>query len=356
MGILLGIVLLIAVLNHLSVRLGFDGMTYQMALSKEAVEVGETVTVYSTIENKKLMTVSFLNVIEHFSEGFEVNKNKYTLFILPYQRVKKGYPIKGQKRGLHEVKTTHLELGDFIGLSKTSQYIEPNCSLVVLPKRIHLDEHLTPHGALNGDWSIKRWILEDPLMTIGLREYTGNEPRKYIHWPSTARHGQMMVRQFDFTTEQSVMIVLNCEAMKPCWKPLEVDLIEQCISITRGLMETFESANVPYGFMTNSRSSSQSHYYAHPGLGKHHLDHLVYQLGILDYRLVSFFEPLLEEVMKQKGHYTTVVLVTPRLLETYPEPINALSKAVVKTMVISLEEGHLELLNPDVAKIRGALM
>lgn len=354
MGIVFGVVILIIFINHLSVRLGFEHLSYSVELSKETAEIDEEVTVYSTVENRKLMTVSFLNVIETFPEGFESLKNKYTLFVLPFQRVRKGYLVKGFKRGLHQMKISHLELGDFIGLNKTSQFIEPESSIVILPQRINLADHLEPIGSLNGDWSVKRWILEDPLMTIGLREYTGNEPRKYIHWPSTARHGQMMVRQFDFTTDQSVMIVLNCESMKPCWKPIEVDLIEHCISIARGLMELFEKEKIPYGFITNARSSSQNRYYAHPGLGAHHLNHLVYQLGILDYRLVSFFEPLVDEVISQKGHYTSVVIITPRLLETYLDPINALNKSVVKTTVVSVEEDHINALSPTIVKVRGA--
>ncbi len=77
-------------------------------------------------------------------------------------------------------------------------------------------------------------------MTIGIREYTGNEPERYIHWPSSMKYNELMVRNFDFTTDNSVLIALNIETMKPSWEPIEEDLIENCISIARGVMEELE--------------------------------------------------------------------------------------------------------------------
>ncbi len=73
-----------------------------------------------------------------------------------------------------------------------------------------MQEELAPAGALLGDISVRRWIVDDPpLMTIGIREYTGNEPERYIHWPSSMKHNKLMVKNFDFTTDNSVLIALN---------------------------------------------------------------------------------------------------------------------------------------------------
>ena len=353
MGIIIGLVIIIIIINQLSVKTGFIDLNYALSLDKEKAEIGEPISVYSTVENRKWLTVSFLTIIESFPQVFSPCRNTYALFMLPFQRVKRRYVIQGKKRGLYVFKDTQQILGDFIGLADTERYVNYTCQMVILPKPLMLEEHLQPYGSMTGDWSVKRWILDDPLMTIGLREYTGNEPMKYIHWPSTARYGQMMVRQFDFTTDRSVMIVLNCEALKPIWVPIEEDLIERCIGLTRGLMMTLEEAHTPYGFTTNIRSVAQEGIYTHPGLGAQHLDDLVYQLGTIDIQKVMFFEPILDNIQHKKGHYTTVVVITPRLLDTYIEPLNALNKSVVKTVVISLESDGFEHLNASILKLEG---
>lgn len=353
MGIIIGLVILVIIINNLSVKTGFIDLYYSLSVDKEKAEIGESISVYSTVENRKWLTVSFLTVVESFPSSFTPRRNKYALFLLPFQRIRRSYLIRGEKRGLHVFNETEHILGDFIGLSSQNRYLPSDCQVVILPKPLRLEDYLRPFGAMTGEWSVKRWILDDPLMTIGLREYTGNEPMKYIHWPSTARYGQMMVRQFDFTTDQSVMIVLNCEALKPSAVPVEVDLIEHCISLTRGLMMTLEEMHTPYGFTTNIRSITQEGIYTHPGLGIQHLDHLVYQLGLIDIQKVMFLEPILESIQHKKGHYTTVVIITPRLLDTYISPINALNKSVVKTVIISLESAGLDRLDASIIKLVG---
>jgi len=43
------------------------------------------------------LTVPFLEVNEKFPKGFNMVANRYTIFIMPYQRVKRGYKIIGEK-------------------------------------------------------------------------------------------------------------------------------------------------------------------------------------------------------------------------------------------------------------------
>ena len=58
------------------------------------------------------------------------------------------------------------------------------------------------------------------------------------------------------------------------------------------------------------------------------------------------------EILQKQGNYTTVVIITPRILDTYIESINTLNKTVSRTVVISLEDEYLEKLHKDIIKYR----
>lgn len=353
---LIGFILITYIINKITLNYGFKDLEYYVELNKRVCEIGDKVEVSSIVENRKFLTISFLKIVEKFSDGFNLKENSYTTFILPYQRVKRTYKISTVKRGHLSVKEATLELGDFTGFNSIKKQLGLEEEIVVLPRKIKLEKSIIPLGALSGDTSVKRWIIDDPLMTIGIREYTGNEPQRFIHWPSSAKYNKLMVKNFDFTTDNTVIVALNVETMKPSWKPIEEELIEKVISIARAIMEEFEKLKIPYGLATNGHitvSQNKTNHFYHPGLGQSHLYNLLETLGRITYKLPGFFEGTLKEIEKRKGNFTTIVIVTPRILDTYIEPINNLSKTVNKLVLITLEDENLSNLNSNIIKYRG---
>ena len=350
----LGLLALTSVINYLVLLFGFDGLTYYLTTEAKDYEIGEAIPVASVVENNKLLTVSYLKVEEFFPAHFNVAKNAYSLFIMPFQRVKRTYKVSAKKRGLHRINRAVLELGDFIGFKSERKEINMDEEIVVLPKKLELAESIAPLGPLGGDDSVRRWIIDDPLMTIGIREYTGNEPQRFIHWPSSVKHGSLMVKKFDFTTDNSVLVILNVETMKPCGKPIEEELIEEAVALARGVLEEFEELNIPYGLATNAynEQSEDWDYYYHAGLGAGHLGALLHTLGYIHFRVPRFFENTLRDIYRKRGNYTTVVIVTPRILESYLEPIDLLAKAVPRTVAIAVEDEYLDDLGENIIKYR----
>lgn len=352
---LVGLIVFVYLINRLTLNYGFRNLTYSMEVKKGTSEIGEDIEITSIIENKKPLTVSFLKVYEKFPKGFNKISNIYTLFVMPYQRVRRTYKMHINKRGRYFIRDVELEIGDFVGFKTVEQKISVEKEIIVFPMKTKLENSVVPLGSLSGDVSVKRWIIDDPLMTIGIREYTGNEPERFIHWPSSVKYGNLMVKNFDFTTDNSVVVVLNMEAMKPCWNAPEEELIEKVISLARAVMEEFEDLKIPYGFATNAYnvdSSNERGYFYHSGLGQNHLDSMLRVLGKIDYRIPLFFETTINDISKRQGNYTTAVLITPRILDTYIEPINLLSRSVSRTVVVSVEEEHLEKLNNNIIKYR----
>lgn len=353
--ILLALLLLTYLLNKMSLAYGFINLEYKMELDKNTAEIGEKIEISSIVENRKPLNISFLKITENFPKGFNIRNNQYNIFILPYERVVRKYNIYGNKRGLYSISKVDFEVGDFAGFKTAKKFFLLEKQIVIFPRKLDMEDEIVALGSLSGDISVKRWIIDDPLMTIGIREYTGNEPERYIHWPSSLKYGNLMVKNFDFTTDNSVMVVLNIETTKPSFKKVEFDLIEKAISLTRGVLEEFEAERIPYGFATNSHSFNtgfnKGHYY-YPGLGKNHLNQFLEVLGSIDDKIPSSFKTMLKELGRKQGNYTTLVIITPRLLEDYIGEINLLNKTVSNTVIISLEDTLLDELDKNIIKYR----
>lgn len=351
----LGFLVLTFIINHLALLFGFADLTHYLEIPGRDFEIGEEIPVSSVIENAKLLTVSYLRVEEYFPPHFSVSKNVYSLFVLPFQRVRRSYCVYGKKRGLFRLEQAMLELGDFIGFWTERKRTALAQEIVILPAKRPLTESIVPLGPLGGDVSVRRWLIDDPLMVIGIREYTGCEPQRYIHWPSTARHNNLMVKKFDFTTDNTALVILNVEAAKPFGRAIEEELIDETVSVARGVIEELAATNTPYGLVTNAynEKSGEHGFYYRAGLGQNHLNTLLHTLGSIHFHIPGFFENTLKEIRRKKGNFTTAVIVTPRILESYLDPLAALSKILPRTVVIAIEGERLAALPDNIFKYRG---
>ena len=275
-----------------------------------------------------------------------------TMYLLPYQRKKRTYFILASERGDYKFRDISLALGDFVGLNTAYEELEMLQELVVLPKSIQLKDGIVPYGSYNGDVTVRRWILDDPLMIMGVREYTGREPEKHIHWSSSLKQGRLMVKNFDFTTDNNVLIVLNVESCKPFWADIDGDSIEYCISICRGLIEEMERERIPYGFTTNSQVGNfyDGEKITPTGIGPAQFNFLIEMLGRITYSLSVTFEELLTNLCSNGFANTTYVIITPKVFESYIEPIKKLNAKANKLVLISRDEKNLGILPNSIIK------
>lgn len=353
--LLIGIVAITFGFNKVSMKYGFKNLHHMRTLSKSMVEIGEPFEVHTVIENRKSLPVPYLRITEKFPAALnckgiidEREEDGYfefstAMFVMPYQRVKRIYSFIGNKRGYYTFRNVSLIVGDFIGLntfSVTKYYLQ---ELVVMPKVLDLDENLVPYGSYYGQVSVKRWIIDDPLMNVGIREYTGNEPEKHIHWPSSLKYGNLMVKEFDFTSEYSVNIILNVECTQPFWRGIEKDEIETCISLCRGIVEELEKNKILYSFINNSYGGSGVTSYSS------NYENVLNILGKVSYGAAIKFETLIDSIINKREKFTTFIVVTPRIFDSYIESLERL-KRNNKLILISLDEAKLDKLSSSIIK------
>ncbi|HOJ92386.1 MAG TPA: DUF58 domain-containing protein [Dictyoglomaceae bacterium] len=359
------ILLIGVIVNELSKKYVLNNVYFYRNFSKKVLEIGEDVFIEIVVENRKILPVTFLQVIEElpsiFEYKFKVDRVKtkdflyhtITFFLLPYQRIKRKYLATCNKRGRYIFGNIEIRGGDFLGLNVKTKALNYIQDIVVLPKRADLEKDIIPYGSYSGDISVRRWIIEDPTMIIGVREYTGREPAKNIHWPLSLKHGELLVKNFDFTYENNAMIMLNVECAKPYWMKMDGEAIEKCISVTRSIGESFYYKKIPFGFLTNSLiyGLPREENILYPAFDESHLYTFLEYLGRISYNVNFPFEEVIKKFLgAQNLLISTFVIITPYILEEYLPFINAVNSELCKVILVSFDSKNLENISEEIIK------
>jgi uncharacterized protein (DUF58 family) len=115
------------------------------------------------------------------------------------------------RRGGYKLGPTRLISGDPFGLFRAEKIFPAEHSLVVLPTIYEISSFLSPPGLLPGGQVIRRKAQDITPHASGVREYVPGDPMKRIHWPTTARRGQLLVKEFEQDPQAEVWLFLDAQ-------------------------------------------------------------------------------------------------------------------------------------------------
>ena len=345
--------LIVAVLvERWSIRHSLDGVKYDTRLSQALLEPDEEFHIVTTVRNASRRFIPFIRLSEFVpaetkvdarlsTSGFDENYAKLnsTIYMMPRQKMTRRLAASLPRRGRYVFKGATLFGGDFLGLSERPKYYTMEREVIVLPKPVAADDFDQTLGGFMGDISVNRFILEDPVLTLGFREYTGREPMKQISWPVTARTGRMMVKNYDHTLDITVTVVLNIDS-----RIVGVECqpyIEKCYSIARSVCEQLEDRHITYAFCTNARAINQlgAWEYVSDGLGGSHLATILEGLGRATYSARDSRHTLMDDVMRRAEGGRAHIIITPTAEDIDKRDIDRLANfSGARVLVMTGEE------------------
>lgn len=122
------------------------------------------------------------------------------------------YRVRSHVRGHHRIGPLTVRMTDPFGLATRSVPVPGESALVVVPRTLPLvPVRGGPAGGGGDTGSSPRMALhgEDD---IGVREYRIGDDLRRIHWRSTARTGETMVRQDEEPTRRRALVLLDDRA------------------------------------------------------------------------------------------------------------------------------------------------
>ena len=354
--LLIAIVIISLIINSFFLKNGFRDVHYDMEIEKTFVEIGEDVTVRSIIENRKYLPIPYIEIKESFPHFVGNRLHNMTLLIKARERVIRTHLHKTEKRGQFKDILIELKLGDFLGFYYKNQKLILKKNINVKPKKVALKDQISSAASMQGDISVRRWIIDDPLMIAGVREYNTMDSQKLIHWPSSVRQGRLMVKKFDFTSENSTIVVLNNETVKPCPEKPTVNLIEDSIISCRSICDDLDAKNIEFAFTSNAYNYSSYYergYSVSSGLGSNHLNSVLEILSVIDYKPDLRYHRLIQRLETKNMIHSSIILVTPRILDEYIDTINNLALKVPKVIVVTHTDENIKELDNNIMIYRG---
>ncbi|WP_029233121.1 DUF58 domain-containing protein [Butyrivibrio sp. VCB2006] len=278
--LLVGLVVIVVLLQFVISPRASAHLLYRYTYDSKLAEPGEKIAFSDKLINSWFFPIVYIRLLECMPEGAVIlgkNKNKesHSLFLPAHKSYQHTVYFTLPKRGIYRGGKYYLETGDFLGFKSWIESGETTTDITVMPSTCKDEYVLKVLGGYIGDISVRRFIMEDPVLTIGYLDYTGREPMKKISWKHSAKVGKLMVKNSDYTVDANAAIVLNMASGSSKEK-------EKCLEIVRTVCEKLEEEKISYQFLSNGDAGNLDE-----GYGKKHFDQIMTNLGRSS--LVSFF-------------------------------------------------------------------
>ena len=320
--VLLVVVLGFAILERKWSAYALRSLVLYTSWNRLLAEPGQPVTQSVTVENHSRLAIPFVRLVLSYPDGAKSaadnrwQKQHYRSNILSWN-VEYRTTLRGRRSITRQVSMTfdsrgvycaggyHLSAGDLLGFRESKCHGDGK-SIVVMPRHSKQKVALDAVGGFIGDVSVKRFILEDPILTTGFRDYTGREPMRAISWTRTAQAGSLQVKQYDYTAERHIVVLLDIEGA-------DEQQLEECLRLTRSVCEKLEQQKTPYGFRTNANLPGPVGKITSmvEGLGEQHLNTILYGLGGADGTCFHSFRYLVKQTLRTRKSSEAYIVITP---------------------------------------------
>jgi uncharacterized protein (DUF58 family) len=121
------------------------------------------------------------------------------------------YVLRNVRRGRYEFQETVAVIEDPFGLERVEQRLDAPGALLVYPRLVELDRLFSDAGVRSHDG--RRLLLRRPsgFDLHSVREYEHGDSLRKVHWRSTARRAQLMVKELEDAPRDEVAVVLDAD-------------------------------------------------------------------------------------------------------------------------------------------------
>ena len=337
--ILMVVVVGFALLERRWADFAIKSLAIHSVWDRTLAEPDQPITQSVTVENHSRLAIPFVRVVlgypdeakplaeksvqkRHYRKSILSWNAEYRLTLRGRRSMTKQVLMSFQQRGVYQAGNYHLSAGDLLGFRESKCHGDGK-NIVVMPWLSGQKTALDALGGFIGDISVKRFILEDPILTVGFRDYTGREPMRTISWKRTAQAGTLQVKQYDYTAERHIVVLLNVEGADEAQ-------FEECLRLTRSVCERLEQMKTPYGFRTNGNLPGPMGKVTSmvEGLGQQHLQTILYGLGSADATCFYSFRYLTMQTLRTRKSSEAYIVITPDDKGAVHTCIQELSSAV----------------------------
>ncbi|HBN85019.1 MAG TPA: hypothetical protein DDZ89_14390 [Clostridiales bacterium] len=300
----------------------FDHVEYTCRFVVNKAHEGDTIYLIEEVHNNCFLPAKRLMTSIHASRWLEFATTQSNLAGLTrvvtsefslkaYERIKRTWHLRCAKRGVYEIQNNTLTLASVFQLSVQSAAIPVNTKLTVFPEIVDMRYMIFSGNDFFGDTVIRRWILDDPFITAGAREYFPGDPMNRIHWSATAKHNNIMVRKNDYTAKLDLFVILNIQSVDNEYEDvINKDLIEYGIKVAATVFDLAlkNGAKIQFACNAGTQGESTKTVLTPSGSSSQHVQHLLNVLSGMVLKNIRYFEEFFRNVTVDKKDAEIILL------------------------------------------------
>ncbi|WP_035700921.1 DUF58 domain-containing protein [Glycomyces tenuis] len=181
----------------------------ERGIEPDRVSVGESVTVALRVTNTGRFRAVNARAVDTYGGPTHATRR----VAVPLARLRPGksanasYPITAERRGVVDAGPLGIGKRDILGLAATAGSFGPSARLWVHPRLWNLGR--TPDGLARSLEGTADKVEQGSLTFHSLREYVIGDELRHVHWRTSARIGQLMVKEHVDTSLPTVVIALD---------------------------------------------------------------------------------------------------------------------------------------------------
>ena len=345
----LAYVILIGVpLAYVWSRRNLRGLEVSVERHMDRLQAGQLFEERISVENRSWFSKLWLEVDD--PSELPGHRARRVLALGPRRRRRWKVATLCARRGLFWVGPVTVTSGDPFGLFRRRRRFGRRQSVLVYPRAVELPSFYVPPANLPGEGRFRRRTHYVTPNASGIRPYEYGDSFNRIHWPSTARTGQIMVKLFELDPASDIWVILDLQGSVHAGEG-DDSTEEYGVRIAASVVRFFLMANRSVGYMAyGSRLDLEE-----AERGVQHYTRILEALALARAEGDVPLEDLINAEGRRFGRHTTVVVITPSTDEAWVAALGALAGRGAKLAVILLEPSTFDEAAADSLLVFGAL-
>lgn len=284
-------------------------ITCMVQLGTERVEVGQSLGVRVRLDNDTLFPLPWIEMDDATPEHLvstDLPKQATSVPLMGSRILQ--FKVTAKRRGHYPIGPIRVQLGDAFGFFEGKRQFLSKQRVTVYP-RIHQIEGLpVPLSQPFGPVRTRERAFEDPSNQAEIREYRPGDNPRHIHWKTSARRGQLMLREYEInaTTTMALFPDLHSEAHV---QEAGLSTEEMTVEIAASLAHLGMLRQIEVGMLAHV----EERYQVVTGRGARTFYEVLEVLARVEASGRLPIESVLERETAHLGERSTIVVITPRL-------------------------------------------
>jgi uncharacterized protein (DUF58 family) len=316
--------------SYILTRLGLADLEAGYAVSQLTGHVGDRLQVTYTLRNTSRLPKPWLEIHNPTTLPGGLPGRAITLGTRSERSWLVRLPLI--RRGHFRIEPLQIRTGDPFGFFEASASVGQGIAVVVYPRVEKLPMWRLPPASIEGSHAAPERTLQTTPLATAVRPYAPGDSFNRIHWRSTARHGEIQVKEFELEQTADAWIFLDLDRSVQAGHG-EESTIEVAVRVAASVADKALLENRAVGMTINAHRMAILP--ADRGSRQH--------LKVM--QLLAAVEgdgstPLAESLVSAAGRLRrgmTAIVITASLDQAWVRPIAALRTRGIGSVVVTID-------------------